>query len=78
MVHRDHRMPRIHFWVSSGILTFAATADHVKQDGTELAAHEAVDDDVDRRVDHEHQVDGSNCVAECNLGEWDAGVRVQH
>jgi len=47
MVQRDRGMLWILLQDLSHVGTLAATADYAKQDGTELSAHEAVDDDVD-------------------------------
>ena len=57
-------MLQIHLWVRSCVGTVSIAADDVKQDGAELSAHEAVDDNVDRRVESDHEVDGDECVVQ--------------
>ena len=53
-------------------------ADRAKQHDTELSADEAVDDDVDRRVDGQHQVDDDVCVPQRTYRHRDRDIDVKY
>jgi len=57
-----------------GFFWLVAASDRAKQDDAELTAHEAVDDDVDRRVHYQHGVSDDDCVVIRSLGVRDVGV----